>query len=405
MLYRFEDYSIDSAGFELLKAGQPVAIEPQVFELLLLLVANSDRALTKDEVLDHVWKGRIVSEATLSSRIKAARQAIGDDGTAQRLIRTIHGRGFRFHGHVAAETELGAAVTPIPLSRSAARQAVRYCRAADGALLAYAVSGGGAPLVKAANWLSHLEYEWQSPVWGHWWHALSQSNMLVRFDGRGVGLSDWDVDDVSFEALVRDLEAVVDSAGLERFALLGVSQGCATCIAYAAKHPERVSAMILYGGYAAGWQARGDPIEIARRTAMVELIRTGWGLDNPAFRQVFTSLFVPDATPEQTLWFNDLARITTSPDNAVRLQLSFSTIDVTHLLTRVKAPTLVLHLSGDAVVPLAAGRTVAAGIPNAEFVVMDGSNHIILETDPSWPRFVSEVRTFLSQHQNDPSSL
>jgi pimeloyl-ACP methyl ester carboxylesterase len=163
--------------------------------------------------------------------------------------------------------------------------------------------------------------------------------------------------------------------------------------------------MILYGGYAAGWRARGDEKEIARRTAMVELVRTGWGLENPAFRQLFTSLFVPNASSEQTAWFNDLARITTSPENAVRLQETFSLIDVRHLLGKVRSPTLVLHQSGDAAVPMRAGRELATGIPGARFVALDGDNHIILENEASWPRFLSEVKAFLDEHGSiDPGA-
>jgi pimeloyl-ACP methyl ester carboxylesterase len=252
-------------------------------------------------------------------------------------------------------------------------------------------------LIKPANWLSHLEFEWQSPVWGHWWRELSRHNLLVRFDQRGVGLSDWDVSDLSFETFVSDLEAVIEATGFRRFALLGVSQGCATCIAYAVRHPERVAAMVLYGGYAAGWRARGDEQEIARRRAMVELMRTGWGLENAAFRQLFASLFVPNASPEQMQWFNDLARITTSPENAVRLSQTFGQIDVRHLLRQVRVPTLVLHQSGDAVVPMWAGRLLATEIPNAKFVALDGSSHIILEDEASWRRFLSEVREFLDE--------
>ncbi len=401
MIYSFDNCTLDVAGYELRKGGELVSVEPQVFELLTLLVSRHGQAVTRDEILNEVWKGRIVSDATLSSRIKAARQAIGDDGTAQRLIKTIHGRGFRFDGEVTVSS-----AAPEALARPARdRQTIKYCRASDGALLAYGESGKGTPLVKAANWLSHLEYEWQSPVWGHWWCELSRSHRLIRYDERGVGLSDWQVEDLSFSAFVRDLEAVVDAVGLERFALLGLSQGAPTCIEFAVRHPERVSCMVLYGGYAAGWLARGDRQEIARRQAMVELTRAGWGQNNPAFRQVFTSLFMPGATAAQANWFNDLCRITTSPENAARLQVSCAEIDVREQLRRVRVPTLVVHQRDDAVVPMEAGRFIAANIPDARFIVTEGRNHVMLEDEECWPRFVDEVNEFISEHQSSDPAL
>jgi DNA-binding winged helix-turn-helix (wHTH) protein/pimeloyl-ACP methyl ester carboxylesterase len=398
MIYTFDDCKLDTAGYELQRGGVPVAIEPQVFELLCLLLSRQGQVITRDEIIDVVWKGRIVSDTTLSSRIKAARQSIGDDGTAQRLIKTIHGRGFRFDGDVIQGEVLPDRPPRAAPDAPQVRQTIKYCRADDGVLLAYGESGQGSPLVKAANWLSHLEYEWQSPVWGHWWRELSKHNRLIRYDERGMGLSDWNVEDLSFSAFVRDLEAIVDSMKLDRFALLGLSQGAPTCIEYAVRHPERVSCMVLYGGYAAGWLVRNDPQEVARRMAMVHLTRSGWGQNNPAFRQIFTSLFIPEATTEETQWLNDLCRISTSPENAARLQLSCAEIDVTDRLREVSVPTLVIHNRDEAVVPLAAGRLLATSIPNARFVVTEGSNHIILEKDACWPRFLAEVQEFINEH-------
>jgi pimeloyl-ACP methyl ester carboxylesterase/DNA-binding winged helix-turn-helix (wHTH) protein len=398
MLVSFNDFKLNSETFELTKSGRAIAVEPQVFDLLVMLIENRDRILTRDEILDRVWNGRIVSDAALSSRIKAARQAIGDDGTAQRLIRTIHGRGFRFVGLLDEDITTVTGSETSSGEPRAPRQIVKYCRTSDDVKLAYAICGQGPPLVKAANWLSHVEYEWESPVWRHWWRDLSHDNLLIRYDERGNGLSDWAVDDLGYQTFVRDLEAVVDAAGVDRFPLLGLSQGCATCIDFAVRHPERVTCLILYGGYAAGWQARGNAEEIARRKAMVELTRMGWGQDNPAFRQIFTSLFVPSATPMQMAWFNELARLTTSPENAARLQVSCSLIDVRSLLEKVQVPTLVLHVRNDAVVPLEAGRQLAAGIPDARLVLLEGENHIILEEDACWPRFLSEVGDFIKEH-------
>jgi pimeloyl-ACP methyl ester carboxylesterase/class 3 adenylate cyclase len=273
-------------------------------------------------------------------------------------------------------------------------QQIRFCTAADGVRIAYATIGSGLPLVKAANWLSHLEFDWQSPVWRHWLEALAAGRRLVRYDERGCGLSDWAVEDLSFEAWVRDLEAVVDAAGLERFPLLGISQGGAVAAAYTVRHPERVSHLIMYGTFARGWSNRGRALR-KEFDAQLGLIKLGWGKDNPAYRQVFTSQFMPEATLEQMRWFNDLQRVSTSPENAIRLQKESGKIDVRELLPQVTVPTVVLHCRGDARVPFEEGRLVASLIPNAHFVPLDGNNHLPQEDDPCWEPLIREVRRFL----------
>jgi len=275
------------------------------------------------------------------------------------------------------------------------QQEVRFCTAADGVRIAYAAVGRGTPLINAANWLNHLEYDWESPVWSVLLHALAADYRLIRYDARGNGLSDWEAEDLSFEAFVRDLESVVEASGLDRFPLLGVSQGCAVCIAYAVRHPERVSHLVLYGGFARGRRKRGSQQELANSEAVLTLMRQGWGQENPAFRQLFTSLFIPGGTPEQMQWFNDLQRITTSAENAVRLRLAIDEIDVTDLLPRIKAPTLVLHCRNDAVQPFEEGRRIAAGIPGARFVALEGRNHLVLKGDPGWSRLLQEIGSFL----------
>ena len=275
-------------------------------------------------------------------------------------------------------------------------QSVRFTRSSrDGAVLAYALSGSGPPLVKAANWLTHLEFDWESPVWRPWLRELCRDHTVLRYDERGCGLSDRDLDDLSFEAWVDDLESVVDAAGLERFPLLGMSQGGPVCIAYAARHPERVSRLILYGTYPAGWRHIGSPAFRRRREALNELVVNGWGRDNPAFRQVFTSMFIPDGSPEQMRWFNELQRRSTSPRIAARLRDQFGSLDVRELIPRVECPTLVVHVRHDEVVPFRAGRMVASSLPDAHFVTLDGRNHVLLEDEPAWERFWTEVRSFL----------
>ncbi|HET9426784.1 MAG TPA: alpha/beta fold hydrolase [Allosphingosinicella sp.] len=274
-------------------------------------------------------------------------------------------------------------------------QSVNYCTAADGTRLAWAAVGSGMPLVKTANWLNHLEFDWHSPVWRHWMKELTRANRLVRYDERGNGLSDWDTPDVSFESFVDDLETVVDAAGLERFDLLGISQGAPVAIAYSLRHPGRIRRMVLLGGYARGWALRLQGEDLARRQAMVTLTRTGWGSDNPAYRQMFTSLYIPGGTAEQLGWWNELQRVSTSPENAVRLQNALATIDVTDMLEKVTVPTLVAHATRDNVIPLQAGRQLAGGIRGARFLELDSDNHVLLENEPAWQTFVAASRAFL----------
>ena len=398
MQFLFDDHVLDVDRRELRRAGEPIAIEPQVFDLLVHLVRNRDRVVSKDDLIAAIWHGRIVSESTLTSRINAVRKAVGDSGEAQRLIRTVQRKGIRFIGEVGEAIEPGtAAVTAAgqPPRPPALRHEIHFCTASDGVRIAYAEVGAGPPLLKAANWLNHLEYDWESPVWSHLLRELAAEHRLIRYDARGNGLSDWQVDDISFEAFARDLESVVEATGIDRFALLGISQGCAVSIAYAVRYPQRVSHLVLYGGFARGRRKRGSPQEIEQADALLTLMRQGWGQENPAFRQIFTSLFMPGATAEQGHWFNQLQQKTTSPENAARIRRAVDEIDVTDLLSRVTVPTLVLHCRSDAVQPFEEGRTLAAGIRGARFVALEGHNHMILEGDPGWPRFRDEVRAFL----------
>jgi pimeloyl-ACP methyl ester carboxylesterase len=274
-------------------------------------------------------------------------------------------------------------------------QKIHFCTTDDQVRIAYATVGQGPPLVKAANWLSHLEFDWGSPVWRHLLAEFTRDHTFTRYDERGNGLSDWNVADLSFDAWVEDLDSVVEAANLDRFPLLGISQGGAVAIAYAVRHPERVSHLILYGAYARGWAKRESPKEIEQRQAVLSLVSVGWGKDNPAFRQLWTSVYAPDASPEQAKSFNDMQQVSTSPENAVKLMNIMSNIDVMDLLPQVKVPTLVLHCRDDSGVPFEEGRKIATTIPGAVFVPITGRNHLLLEGDPSWGTFVKEVRRFL----------
>jgi DNA-binding winged helix-turn-helix (wHTH) protein/pimeloyl-ACP methyl ester carboxylesterase len=396
MQFTFLPYIMDTESFELTKAGKRVEIEPQVFELLCLLIRNADRVVSHEELFETVWNGRIVSLSTLTSRINAARSAIGDDGAKQALIKTIPRRGYRFVGKAL---EVDAAPPHPQPPRPQLSQEIRFCTSQDGVRLAYASSGNGPLLLKAANWMSHLEFEWQSPVWGHWIDALSDRYQLVRYDGRGNGLSDRFLKDISFEAMLADLETIADATGMPRFPLLGIGQGCATAIAYAVRHPDRVSHLILYGGYIRGWRARGDLREIAWRTALGTLIREGWGKETNAFRQVFTSMFLPGGNPDQMEWYNELQRMTVDPDVALMLHEAFGDFDVSALLPKVRTPTLVIHARDDVVCPFNAGLALAAGIPGARFVALDSINHILLPHEKAFARALDEIRAFAAPHR------
>jgi pimeloyl-ACP methyl ester carboxylesterase/DNA-binding CsgD family transcriptional regulator len=270
-------------------------------------------------------------------------------------------------------------------------QQIQFCTARDGARIAWARHGSGPPLVKAANWLTHLEYDWESPVWRYWLEGLGQSHSVVRYDERGCGLSDKDVGDPSIEQWVSDLETVVDAAAIERFTLFGISQGAAIAIAYAVRHPERVERMVLYGGYARGRKHRGEG-ELAE--ALAAVIRAGWEDPNPAFRRLFTMRFLPQGTPEQMAWYDELQKRTASAETAARLSEARSNVEVSDLAPRVEAETLVAHARGDGAIPFEEGRRLATLIPNARLLPLDSVNHLLLPDDPAWPVFLSEFRAF-----------
>lgn len=298
------------------------------------------------------------------------------------------------------------AVSAPPPARGSERgpeQEIHFCMTADGVQLAYSCMGSGPPLVKTGNWMTHLEFDLESPIWRGLYRELARDHTLLRYDARGNGLSDRDVENVSFESFVSDLEAVVDAAGLDRFALLGISQGCAVSIAYTVRHPERVTQLVLFGGFPVGWARRArSAAEREQGAAMVTLVRFGWGQENPAFRQLFTSQFIPDATKEQADWFNELQRVSTSGEDAARNLLANGEADVSALLAQVSVPTLVMHAKEDARVPFEQGRRLAGGIPGARFVPLPSRNHLILEGEPAFPRFVQEIKAFVASAPGGP---
>jgi pimeloyl-ACP methyl ester carboxylesterase len=291
-----------------------------------------------------------------------------------------------------------APVEEAEIADAALTQRVQFCVAPDGVQIAYASVGKGPPLFKAPNWLNHIEYEWRSPIWGPTFAALAKNHELVRFDQRGNGLSDWDVEEISEDTMISDMATVADTASLDSFALLGISQGCAFSIRYAVEHPEQVRCLVFLGGYVRGRLKRNSPEQEQLYEAAQTMIRQGWGSPNPAYRHFFTSSFMPDATPDQASTFDELQRISITPENAVRIWEMNASVDVTDLAGKVTVPTLVLHCQGDRMVPLEEGRRMAVLIPGSRFVTLEGNNHTLIEGTPAFDTFFKEVNAFLHEH-------
>jgi len=272
---------------------------------------------------------------------------------------------------------------------------VRFCTSPDDVRLAFTSIGAGPPVVRAAYWLTHIEHDANSIIWGPWLREFARRTTLLRYDQRGCGLSDREVADISFEAWLRDLETVVDAAGLERFSLLGMSQGASIAIAYAVKHPRRIARLVIYGGFALGRRRRGSKEQEEEAELQERAIALGWGRENPAFRQIFTSQFMANATAQELAAWDEMQRLSCSAQTAARIVKVTHRIDVTDLLPQVKVPTLVMHATDDAMVPFEEARLLAAGIPGSRFVALESRNHLLLDDEPAFARFLSEIRDFL----------
>lgn len=359
-----------------------------------------------------VWATRWLSEAPFDPQaalaLVQARRSAGRIAEAEMLIARFE-QEFRDAGielpHLRDPLPPPAAPPPPAPPPSpetlppSPRQTIRFVRASDGTSLAWASVGDAQapPLVKAANWLSHLDLDWEAPIWSPLFHDLSSSFNFVRYDERGCGLSDWNVPSIDFESFVTDLELVVDAAGLDRFPLLGISQGAAVSIEYAVRHPERVSHLILVGGYPVGWRATADESEAREREAVMVLTESGWGRDNPVYRNIFSQTFMPGATREELAWFDEFQRNTTSAQNAARFLEAFSRIDVRHRLAEVQAPTLVAHSLHEQRIPAEVGHALAAGIPGAEFVGLASPNHLLLGREPAAQTLLDAMRDFIGR--------
>ena len=396
--WAFGEFVLDDDRYLLEREGAPEHVQPQVFDVLAHLIRHRDRVVPKEELLDQIWGDRFVSESTLTSRIKTARQLVGDDGIAQTSIRTSHGRGYRWIANVTElPDEMGEARRPAGCADGEPKeQHIRFCRTAEGVRVAYATIGHGPPLVRSAHWITHLEYDWRSPVWRHWLEGLSRHRMFVRYDERGCGLSDHDPPEISFESFVADLEVVVDDLGLDRFPLMGVSQGGPVAVEYARRHPDRVSHLILIGAFVRGRLARSSsPDGVAVNELQRGLIRMGWGLDDPSHRLYFSSTFMPDAEPELWTAFAELLRRTTSAENALQIFDASAWVDASEAASQIDVPTLILHARDEQRVPFDEALEYASLIRHSTLVPLESRNHLLLAEEPAWKRALAEIDAFL----------
>ena len=387
----FDDCVLDPKSRRFWRGGEEVSLEPQVFDIIFLLAENAGQIVTRDELVATVWNGRIVSEATIDTRISSTRNAVGDTGREQRVIRTIPRRGFEMLAEVTRD-----AIEP-KAGQATVGHTVRYAQSSDGTRIAYAVSGVGSPLMRAGHILTHLEKDLHSPVFRPYIEALSEQHQLIRYDTRGTGLSETDVDDFSLDAYVEDMLAVADHAGLRQFPIFAASLGVAISIRFAANYPERVSRLVLYGGFALGRMVRNDSDARDEAMALNTLVREGWGKPESAYMSAFVSMFCPDATRIERASLSETQNASATPENATRIRNASDHYDVSECLANIEAPTLIIHASGDALVPVSQGRRLAAEIPGAEFKLIESNNHIPLKSTPAFEEIMSAMHDFLGR--------
>lgn len=385
-VFQFGTHTLDLQRCTLQRGDDLVALRPKAFDVLRQLVENAGRVVGKDELMRAVWPGVVVTDDALVQCIGDVRRALGGDADA--FIRTVPRRGYLF------------CVEPTPPATAApprVEQDVRYCRTADGVRLALATTGQGLPLVRPPTWFNHLEYDWHVQFRSALYHFLAERCELVRYDGRGNGLSERHVPEISFETFGLDLQAVVDALGLQRYALLGISQGAPIAIAHAVQHPDRVRKLVLNGGMALGSNKRGSTRDHETAQAYLTLMRHGWGDEHSAFLRAFGMLYFPSASLDELKGLAQLQRMAMTADVALRLRMATADIDVTELLPRVSVPTLVLHSRHDNAVPFEEGQRLAAAIPHARFVALESENHVPMPDEPAWPAFVGAIESFLSE--------
>ncbi|WP_328835942.1 alpha/beta fold hydrolase [Streptomyces europaeiscabiei] len=400
-VYHFGQYELDTARRRLSHDGRQVHVEPQALDLLCHLVEHRDRVVPAEELLDALGQSTTVSEAELATWLRAARSAIGDSDTRQQFIRTVAQRGHRFVARATAVSTTPPATPTGPATGAvshADHEVIRFCRSADGTRIAYATTGEGPPLVKTANWLTHLDLDRTTPMWAHWFDGLTRGRQLVRYDERGCGLSEWTVPSFTLDDLIGDLDSVADAVGLDRFPLLGVSQGGAVAVAYAAHRPERVSHLVLTSAYARG-QLIHAASDAERDAAEVDLniARAGWRSQDSSFLRYVASQYLADATPAEWDAFAAYQRQTTSPANGLRFLEEFARIDVSDIAHQVACPTLIIHSRDDARIPVTQALELATLIPDSRLILLESRNHLFTADDPAWPTFLSHLDNFLAE--------
>jgi len=394
--YFFSTYALDVDERRLLRDNEDLRLRGKLFDTLRVLVENAGKLVRKDAFMESVWPDSVVEENNLDYCISQLRKLFHPS----KYIETVPRHGYRFVAEVTIQKPFGRPIqleTAVQL-QDIPEQTVEFFTTSDGVRIAYHMGGQGPALVRTIHWLNHLDFEWKTPLRRQWLSEIMRHHRLLRYDQRGSGLSDWNVSDFSFERTVQDFEELVDAAGLERFSILGGCQGAAVGIAYAVRHPERVIKLIINGTFANGWPAPG-PGAKEHLEAMLTLIRSGWGRDNPAFRQLWTTLFRPDADSAEASWLNELQRVSSSPENAARMIAEFPNIRILDMLPRISCPTLVLHSRDDGAVPVQEGKLIATRIRGSRFVELPSRSHMVGPGDAGWEQFVQEFSAFMGWRQ------
>ena len=400
--YLFGVYVLDVDERRLLRDNEEIRLRGKLFDTLRVLVENAGKLVRKDAFMESVWPDSVVEDNNLDYCISQLRKLLHP----AKYIETVPRHGYRFVAEVTAVKPHGRLLqleTAVQ-QPNAPDQEIQFFTTSDGVRIAYNIGGQGPLLVRTIHWLNHLDFEWKTPLRRQWLSEIMQHNTLLRYDQRGSGLSDWNVSDFSFERMVQDFEELVDAAGLEKFTILGGCQGAAVGIAYAVRHPERVTKLIINGTFANGWPAPGPGAQ-EHLEAMLTLIRSGWGRDNPAFRQLWTTLFRPDADSVEAAWLNELQRISSSPENAASMMAEFPNIRVLDMLPKISCPTLVLHSREDGAVPVQEGKLIAARIRGSRFVELPSRSHMVAPGDAGWDQLVQEFSAFMDWHKETAARM
>ncbi|HUS96897.1 MAG TPA: alpha/beta fold hydrolase [Hyphomicrobiaceae bacterium] len=385
-LIRFGDFALDLQKCALLQFDKEIKLRPKAFDVLHYLVQNYGRVVPKEELIESVWVDVHVTDDALVQCVREVRHALSDN--ARIIVKTVPRRGYLF----SLEPVKGTPATRDPVYGD---DAIEFCQTRDGVKIAMSATGQGLPLIRPPTWFNHIAYDWNVEFRSALYQFVARQCQLIRYDGRGSGLSDRYVQDISFESFGFDLEAVAEARGLEKYALLGISQGGAVAIAHAARYPERVAKLVINGSFAQGIKKRGSTKDAETGDAYLTLMRHGWGDEHSAFLRSYGMLYFPGASAAELRASADVQRMAMTGDVAVRTRIATEDIDVTTLLPKIVAPTLILHSRHDNAVPFEEGLRLAAGIPNARFVALESENHCPMPNEPAWDHFIEEIGAFL----------